>query len=94
MKGQIVRTSRVWVVSAVLLVGLVYSLLALNITPVYASSCDCDQDDLVAATQACIHMGAAWRFDNWACPNVYGEVEFWCLDGSNTVQGPFFIPCQ
>jgi hypothetical protein len=41
MKIQLIQKVRIWAVSAVLLAGVLYSMLALKTEPVYASSCDC-----------------------------------------------------
>jgi hypothetical protein len=50
MKAQFVRKGRIWVGSAVVLVGLFYSVLALTITvkPAYASTCDCAEEKIDA----------------------------------------------
>jgi hypothetical protein len=78
MKTQIVRKGRTWIVSAVLLAGLAYSVLALYAQPAYASNCtDCATEQVEAMTYcfdnfgsgdlASFHCGANFTSYNFVC---------------------------
>jgi hypothetical protein len=83
-------------VSAVLLVGLVYSALALTAVPAYASSsCDCGESyfDAIAYCQNCFHSRNA-MVGQFSCQYPFqGEFYFVCSDGSLGA-GPFILPCS
>jgi hypothetical protein len=81
MKARVLRNGRAWVVSAVFLAGLMYSVLAFNAKPVYASSCDSDTElgDADAYCQAigevAVANGTFECFPNQGFAVFYCEVE-------------------
>jgi hypothetical protein len=68
MSAQGVRRARVWGLGAVLLAGLMYSVLAVTLStpPVYASSCDCNEAAQDAA-ELCWQYGRA-SVEQFYCP--------------------------
>jgi hypothetical protein len=89
MKTQGFRGVCKLVVYATLLVGMAYSALGVTSKPVYASSCDCDSDDVEAAFQYCVAHGGH-VLGSFVCPWEDNYFEFWCVDGG----GPYYLPCQ
>jgi hypothetical protein len=84
MKTQIVRKGRAWIVSAVLLAGLVYSVLALSTHIAYASTCDCNEE-LFDAQQYCYQYFKSTGVYDFSCQS--GHRIFRCsADPSNTWQ--------
>jgi hypothetical protein len=64
---------------AVLLSGLMYSVLALNVTPVYAASCDCTIDKAEAEYWCRVHTTLD-LLSSWYCP-PQGPAYFWTCQG-------------
>jgi hypothetical protein len=50
MKREVLTTARNWIAGSVLLAGLIYSVSAITVSakPVYASSCNCSEEELEA----------------------------------------------
>jgi hypothetical protein len=92
MKAQLITKGPIWAVSAVLLAGLAYSLLAFNAKPVYASSCDCSEalEDAIGFCQTQYHS----QVEFFQCPvviNGQDYVRFVCAGNP----GVFFtFPCS
>lgn len=67
----------------VLLAGLVYSVLALNVTPAYAVSCDCSNDQLEAENYCNLHFRHP-DLSYFACaPNGAPDYFFRCFYDPN-----------
>jgi hypothetical protein len=93
---QIARATRVFVSTAVLVAGLVYSVLALSINaPIArATSCDCTE-----AAQDAIEYCQHYSPNEWpqlfTCPTGSGQdhFNFNCV-GDRGSYGPFSLPCS
>jgi len=75
MKTQFMLDARRWLLSALLLAGLVYSVLGLTLTTnhVYASSCDCNE----AFEDATYICGVAHlQVTGFTCPVGSGQDQF------------------
>src|SRR5260370_30607775 len=92
MTIPIVKSARLWALHGLLLAGFVYSALALNVKPVYASSCtpaQCDE----AWTDAIEFCGAEAAVRAFYCPFADGSVwEVQCWNGSDFVNSCSHFP--
>ena len=70
MKTQWVRSGGSYVATAVLLGGILYSILVLTVTPrsAYASSCDCTEE-LQDAKEFCSTTYGNPNLSGFACPD-------------------------
>ncbi len=85
MKAHSLRRGRIWVLSAAFLGVLLYSGLALNIKPAYASSCTAAQC-IEGHDDAAEFCGGAGLISTFQCPTGVGG-SVWsatCQDGSAT----------
>jgi hypothetical protein len=87
MKSRAARFGRLCVLYGVLVIALVYSALALNVTPAYAAACTPTQCS-EAYTDALTFCGGAGRITYFACP-IYAGSDEWiarCVNGEQDVE--------
>lgn len=90
MKTRLLTKGRSWVLSAAVLAGLVYSLLALTVTPkvAYATSCDCAEEHQ-DALEWCAEEGMP-GLETFQCPTSDDHYIFTC---TNAGEQPWDFPC-
>ncbi len=85
MKGQTLRRIVNWTAGAALLTGIAYSGLALSAKPVYASSCNCNEEQ-AEGIAFCEPYGGVYSF---YCP--VGDPARWLVtcNGGGQAYGEF-----
>lgn len=80
-----------WTASAVLLTGISYSCVALSAKPVYASTCNCTEEQQDADLYCEAHFGTI-GLKLFSCPVNSNEYAFICAsDPRETVH---LVPCD
>jgi hypothetical protein len=87
MRTQITRVVGTSIVSLALLAGLAYSVLALTPKRVYASSCNCTEEESDANTFCYVHGLVGVDPNTFECFPADGYYYFSCLGGGD----PFYF---
>ena len=91
MKAQALRKIGNWTASAALLAGILYSVLALNTESVYATSCNCAEEQQDAEQFCSATYGGDGLLAYFQCPVDGSYYLFVCEFDNNT---PYLFPCD
>jgi hypothetical protein len=92
MKDRVNRRVAMWILCAFVVGGLGYSTLVLSARPVYASSCDCSDDQVEAAIYCENHIPGS-QLGSFTCPYAQTHYVFTCsFDGFE--YGPYETTCE